>query len=163
MEIPILQTLAALPKALVQTITVKSEQLKLSYVILCDDVRLEVGNKLSLMGVFQSMVVEHLPVTVLKFAVVSHWKGAGSYQLEVLIRKPDRQGIAVASSPSTFDVGEAGHMDNVSFFVNTTFNEPGRYWVQIMIDSEVIDQQPLLVFDGQSIIEDRETLSSAIN
>ena len=45
--------------------------LRLAYTIFCDDVRLEVGNKLSLMGVFHQILVQHVPVTVMKFAVVT--------------------------------------------------------------------------------------------
>ena len=48
------------------------QKLVLAYTLLCDDVRLEVGNKLSYMGVFQSIVVPQLPVWFPKLAVVNH-------------------------------------------------------------------------------------------
>ena len=51
------------------------EKLELIYTLLCDDVRLEVGNKLSYMGVFQSIIVPQLPVWLPKLAVVNHWRG----------------------------------------------------------------------------------------
>ena len=35
--------------------------LKLVYTLLCDDVRIEMGNKISLMGIFQNIMVEKLP------------------------------------------------------------------------------------------------------
>ena len=38
-------------------------KLQLVYTIFCDDVRLEVGNKLSLMGVFHQIVVQHFNPT----------------------------------------------------------------------------------------------------
>ena len=60
-----------------------TQNLKLIYTLLCDDVRLEMGNKLSMMGVFQNIMVEHLPVSLIKFAVVNHWRGEGIYQTEV--------------------------------------------------------------------------------
>jgi len=53
----------------------EEKKLELAYTLFCDDVRLEVGNKLSFMGVFQNIVVERLPVSLFKFAVVNHWRG----------------------------------------------------------------------------------------
>jgi hypothetical protein len=56
----------------------KPQNLTLVYTLLCDDVRLEAGNKLSFMGVFQNIMVQQLPVSLFKFAVVNHWRGQGS-------------------------------------------------------------------------------------
>ena len=50
----------------------ETEQLKLEYTLLCDDVRIEMGNKISLMGIFQNIMVEKLPVSLIKFAVINH-------------------------------------------------------------------------------------------
>ena len=46
--------------------------LTLDYTLLCDDVRIEMGNKISLMGIFQNIMVEKLPVSLIKFAAVSY-------------------------------------------------------------------------------------------
>src|SRR5688572_13010951 len=59
------------------------KDLQLLYTLFCDDVRLEAGNKLSFMGVFQNMMVQQLPLSLIKFAVVNHWQGSGSYLSEV--------------------------------------------------------------------------------
>jgi len=64
------------------------ETLKLVYTLLCDDVRIEMGNKISLMGIFQNIMVEKLPVSLIKFAVINHWQGEGNYQTEVRILSP---------------------------------------------------------------------------
>jgi hypothetical protein len=58
--------------------TGSNKKLQLLYTLFCDDVRLEAGNKLSFMGVFQNIMVQQLPVSLIKFAVVSHWQGQGS-------------------------------------------------------------------------------------
>ena len=55
----------------------KDTKLELLYTLFCDDVRLEAGNKLSFMGVFQNIMVQQMPVSLIKFAVVNHWRGAG--------------------------------------------------------------------------------------
>ena len=125
----------------------KDQKLELLYTLFCDDVRLEVGNKLSLMGVFQNIMVQQLPVSLIKFAVVNHWKGQGSYLSEVRILTPNRQQPVVVSQPTRFEIAAGGFADNISFFVNVTFPSPGRYVVQTLIDSNLFQEQMLTVSD----------------
>jgi hypothetical protein len=117
--------------------------LQLVYSIFCDDVRLEVGNKLSLMGVFHQIVVQQFPVTLLKFAVVSQWRGEGSHLSEVRILSPDRRHPVVLAEPTPFDVAPGGVANNISFFFNVEFPAPGRYRVQTLVDSTLADEQEL--------------------
>jgi hypothetical protein len=127
--------------------TEQTDKLQLVYTLFCDDVRLEVGNKLSLMGVFQNILVQHLPISLIKFAVVNHWRGEGTHLSEVRILTPDRRQPVVVSQPTQFDVAPGGFADNISFFVNVTFTAPGDYWVQTLVDSTLFDEQPLTVAD----------------
>ena len=124
-----------------------NKNLQLLFTLFCDDVRLEAGNKLSFMGVFQNMVVQQLPVSLIKFAIVNHWQGTGSYLSEVRILTPDRQQPIVVSQPTRFEISPAGIADNISFFVNVTFPTAGRYVVQTLIDSNVFQEQILTVSD----------------
>ena len=124
-----------------------TKNLKLLYTLFCDDVRLEVGNKLSFMGVFQHILVQQLPVSVFKLAIVNHWQGQGNYLSEVRILTPDRQQALVVSQPTPFEISTGGFADNISFFVNVTFPTPGRYVVQTLIDSSLFEEQLLLVSD----------------
>lgn len=123
------------------------DKLKLVYTLFCDDVRLEVGNKLSLMGVFQNIMVQQLPVSLIKFAVVNHWRGDGSHLSEVRVLTPDRKQPVVVSQPTPFEIAPGGFADNISFFVNVTFPTAGQYWVQTLVDSQLFDEQPLVVTD----------------
>ncbi len=124
-----------------------NKKLQLIYTLMCDDVRLEAGNKLSFMGVFQNLVVQQLPVSLIKFAVVNHWQGQGSYLSEVRILTPDRQHPIVVSQPTRFEIASGGYADNISFFVNVTFPTAGRYVVQTLIDSSLFHEQMLTVSD----------------
>ena len=137
-------------------------KLELAYTIFCDDVRLEVGNKLSLIGVFQNMLVQQMPVSLIKFAIVNHWRGEGRYLSEVRILSPDKQQAVVVSEPAPFEIAQGGHTDNVSFFVNITFHTPGEYWVQTLINSTLFNEQPLLVMDARSA-QPPEAASESIN
>ena len=139
-----------------------NNRLRLLYTILCDDVRLEVGNKLTLVGVFQNLMVQQLPASLIKFAVVNHWTGEGSYLSEVRILTPDRQQPVVLSQPASFEVAPGGYADNVSFFVNVTFPAPGQYWVQTLVNSSLYDEQPLLVADLRSV-QPPDSASESVN
>jgi hypothetical protein len=127
----------------------KELKLELLYTLFCDDVRLEAGNKLSLMGVFQNIMVQQLPVSLIKFAIVNHWRGEGDYLSEVRILTPDRKQPVVVSQPTRFQIVAGGFADNISFFVNVTFPAAGQYWVQTLIDSNLFDEQPLTITDGR--------------
>jgi hypothetical protein len=129
-----------------ETSTVK---LELLYTLFCDDVRLEAGNKLSLMGVFQNIMVQQLPVSLIKFAIVNHWRGEGEYLSEVRILTPDKKQPVVVSQPTRFQIVGGGFADNISFFVNVTFPAAGQYWVQTLINSNLFDEQPLTITDGR--------------
>lgn len=140
----------------------ETENLELIYTLFCDDVRLEVGNKLSLMGVFQNIMVQQLPVSLIKFAVVNHWQGTGAHLSEVRILTPDRDQPLVVSQPTRFEVAPGGFADNISFFVNVTFPSAGEYWVQTLIDSNLFDEQPLTVTDARAT-QAMDNMSEAVN
>src|SRR5215471_2636191 len=99
--------------------------LTLHYTILCEDVRLEVGQKLSLIGVFYSVQVPQLPITILKLAILNHWSGQGQYLSEVRILTPDRREPIAVSPPSSFEIPPDGFADNVTMFANVTFPVAG--------------------------------------
>jgi hypothetical protein len=122
-----------------------NENIKLVYTILCDDVRLEMGNKLSLMGVFQNIMVERLPVSLIKFAVVQHWRGEGTHVSEIRVLSPDKLTVVLAAQPTQIVLQEGGFADNVSFFVNATFPQAGTYWVQTLVDSNLFDELPIII------------------
>ena len=124
-----------------------TKNLDLLYTLFCDDVRLEAGNKLSFMGVFQNILVQQIPVSLIKFAVVNHWQGSGSYLSEVRILTPDRKQPIVVSQPTRFEIASGGFADNISFFVNVTFPTAGKYVVQTLIDSTLFQEQVLTVSD----------------
>jgi hypothetical protein len=129
----------------------QTENLKLVYTLLCDDVRIEMGNKISLMGIFQNIMVEKLPVSLIKFAVINHWQGAGNHQTEVRILYPDRSNLVVTSQPTAVELAPGGFTDNVSFFVNVVFPTAGTYWVQTIADTQLLDEFPLIVTDSENV------------
>ena len=62
------------------------------------------GNKVSLMGVFQNIMVDNLPVSLIKFAVLSHWRGEGHHNTEVRIMNPDKTHMVVTSQATAIEL-----------------------------------------------------------
>ena len=125
-----------------------TQELLLHYTIMCEDVRLEVNNKLSLMGLFYAIQVPQLPVTLLKMAIINHWSGDGQYLSEVRILTPDRSQPIAVSPPSPFQVPPNGFADNVTIFANVNFPAAGNYLVQTLINSNLFAEQVLTVTDA---------------
>ena len=139
--------------------------LRLMYTLLCDDVRIEMGNKISLMGIFQNIMVETLPVSLIKFAVINHWMGEGTHQTEVRILTPDKMTTIVTSQPTGIDLVPGGFTDNVSFFVNVVFPTSGTYWVQTLANTILLEEFPLIVTDAGTVagMQTPEEFSETIN
>jgi hypothetical protein len=119
--------------------------LKLLYTLFCEDVRIEINNKLSLMGIFYAIQVPQLPVTLLKVVILNHWSGHGQYLSEVRILTPDRSHPVAVSPPSPFQIPPNGYADNVTVFANVTFPVAGNYIVQTLINSNLFAEQELPV------------------
>jgi Family of unknown function (DUF6941) len=142
-----------------------NQNLQLIYTLLCDDVRLEAGNKISLMGVFQNIMVEKLPISLIKFAVVNHWRGEGNHHTEVRILSPDKHTTVVTSQPTQLELAPGGFTDNVSFFVNVVFPTAGTYWVQTLANTVLLEEFPLIVTDSGTVAaaHPAEEISQTVN
>lgn len=117
---------------------------QLVYSIICDDVRIEMGNKLSLMGIFENIFFQGFPSALLKFAIVNHWVGDGPFETHVKILAPDRKEVVVSSS-SKFSIEPNGYADNVTFFTNVNFERSGQHIVQIYLDGNIAAERALYV------------------
>lgn len=126
-----------------------STNLHLHYTIMCEDVRVEINHKLSLMGIFYAIQVPQLPVTLLKLVILNHWSGEGQFLSEVRILTPDRTQPIAVSAPSPFQVPLNGYADNVTIFGNVSFPTAGDYVIQSLINSNVFAEQSLQVSDAQ--------------
>ncbi|HWP42478.1 MAG TPA: hypothetical protein VNO14_04535 [Blastocatellia bacterium] len=133
---------------------------RLHYTIMCEDVRLEIGHKLSLMGLFYAIQVPQLPVTMLKLAIVNHWSGEGQYLSEVRILTPDRAHPIAVSPPSPFQILPDGFADNVTIFANVTFPSEGIYVVQTLVNSNLFSehQLPVTAVGEQQVIVSSDTI-----
>jgi hypothetical protein len=131
--------------------------LQLEYTLVCEDVRVEASNHLSLMGVMHQIVVPQLPVTLIKFAVINHWSGEGQYLSEVRLLTPDRSQAMAISQPSGFSIPPDGYADNVTVFINTSFVQAGDYVVQTLVNSSLFAERILpVIIAGQPNVTQSE-------
>lgn len=132
-----------------------SPNLELVYTLFCEDVRFEATNQLSLMGVTHQVIVPRLPITIIKFAVITHWRGEGQYLSEVRILTPDRTQTVAASQPTTFAVPSDGYSDNVTVFVNLNFYQSGKHIVQVLVNSNLFAEYllPIKLAEQQPIAQ----------
>ena len=121
---------------------------QLVYSLTCDDVRIEMGNKLSFMGIFENLFFPGFPAMILKLSVANHWVGVGEFQTHVRVLAPDGREIA-ASAPSQFRIESQGYADNISFFTNVTFDRAGRFTVQTFLDGKVVSEKQIHVHQIQ--------------
>jgi hypothetical protein len=143
-----------------------NQNLQLVYTLLCDDVRLEMGNRISMMGVFQNFImVEKLPVSLIKFAVVNHWRGKGVHQTEVRIVSPDKTNTIANSQPTNIELMQGGFNHNVSFFINVVFQTAGTYWVQTLANTVLLEELPLIVTDAGTMtaMQAADEVSETVN
>lgn len=134
------------------------------YTILCEDVRVEVGPKISLMGVIPNIItVQQFPVTLFKLAIVSRWRGLGEHLSEVRVVSPNRQQHLMVSQPTRFEIAQHGFAENINFFFNLTFPVPGEYWVQTLIDATLKDEQALVVAAEGQVGQSEENISETVN
>ncbi len=135
---------------------------QLIYSIVCDDVRIEMGNKLSLMGVFENVFLPTFPSILLKFAIVNHWEGDGQFETQVKVLNPERREV-VASVPSTFKIENQGYADNITFFTNVAFDRAGPFTVQIMIDGKSVAEKRIFVHHVNPPVQTPPQNSSSVN
>src|SRR5436190_23063950 len=107
----------------------QTANLNLVYTLLCDDVRIEMGNKISLMGIFQNIMVEKLPVSLIKFAAINHWRGEGNHSTEVRIMSPDKMNLVVTSQHTPIELAAGGLTGCVSFCMYVVFFTAGIFCV----------------------------------
>lgn len=110
---------------------------RLSYTILCDDVRQEMGGKFSLMGLFESIYANTFPAIHHRFAIVNEWTGGkGQFLARIRLLAPDQMQVLSESESRITLLNENQRHRDISIRFNTTFAVPGTYWVEMLLDEE---------------------------
>ena len=112
--------------------------------LLCEDVRQEVTGNFILLGVIAFLRVPQVPVTAFKLCVFNRWTaGVGGFTETVRLVAPD-QTTVLRQSQVKFAVKEATHhATNVTVFSQITFEVPGVYYVEVLVDDVMKMRFPL--------------------
>ncbi len=115
--------------------------------ILCDDVRQERNGKFILIGLFDAIVAQSLPVRYPRLFMVTRWcSGQGEFEQSTRILHPDQESVLVQGKviPVRLPSSEAT-ATNVEVFLNVAFEEVGTHWIEILIDGQMKVRYPLRV------------------
>jgi hypothetical protein len=119
---------------------------KLSYTLLCDDVRQELGGKFSLMGLFENIYAGSFPAVHPRFAIVNEWIGGkGEFIAKIRLLGPDKEQLLSESESKLVLYNETQRHRDIAVRFNTTFPAPGIYWVELLLDNERISLVSLAV------------------
>jgi hypothetical protein len=117
---------------------------RLSYTLLCDDVRQEMGGKFSLMGLFESIYANVFPAVHPRFAIVNEWTGGkGEFTVKIKLLSPNKEEVLSESETKISLFVETQRHRDISVRFNTTFASPGTYWIETLLDGERIGLTPL--------------------
>lgn len=115
--------------------------------ILCDDVRQERNGKFMLIGLFDAIVAQNLPVRYPRLFMVTRWcSGQGEFKQQTRILKPDQSTVLVEGKiiPVRLPSPEAT-ATNVEVFMNVSFESIGTHWIEILLDEYLKIRYPLRV------------------
>ena len=119
----------------------------LQFSVLCDGVAKQ-GNKPVFIGVFSNFIRTGV---IPQFFIVNRWVyGKGTFKQKVVIKDPDLTKTVAEIPEQEFALqNETTGADLVLGFVNVNFEKGGVYWVQIILDGELVMSYPLPVYEQQ--------------
>ncbi len=115
--------------------------------LICDDVRQERNGKFMLIGLFDAIHAENLPLTFAKICLVTRWcSGQGTFTQRSRMIHPDQKTILAEGKDVQVQLPaiEAA-ATSVEVFVNIVFPAAGTYWVEILLESDLKIRYPLRV------------------
>src|SRR5512139_3349968 len=96
---------------------------RLSYTLLCDDVRQELGGKFSLMGLFESIYANAFPATHPRFAIVNELTGGkGEFTIKIKLLSPNKEEVLSESETKISLFSETQRHRDISVRFNTKFS-----------------------------------------
>ena len=115
--------------------------------LLCDDVRQETNGKFILIGIFDYLSAPQMPIRYPRLFMVNRWcSGEGQFNQRSRILKPDQTTPLISGQAIPVRLQDPlSSATNVEVFYNVQFNEPGAYWVEILIDDQLKVRYPLRV------------------
>jgi len=115
--------------------------------LLCDDVKREKNGKFILIGLFDNITVGQLPAKIPRMCVFNRWcAGDGVFKQRTRIIAPD--GLSTAFIGHEVEIKFASHEHTVTsseILCNLLFLQAGVYWVEILLDDQIIIRHPFTI------------------
>jgi hypothetical protein len=111
--------------------------------LLCDYCLIDIAGKLTLVGIFDRLVVPALPVHAPLLVVVTRWRAPASdrFVAETRIWTPTEQ-LLVTTGPVDVAVPAAGPAMTVNQFRAVTFERAGQYLVELLAQGDTARYYP---------------------
>ncbi|MDA8083534.1 MAG: hypothetical protein M0024_07750 [Nitrospiraceae bacterium] len=116
------------------------------FTIVCDDIRQEMGGKISLMGIFENIYASHFPAFHPRLAVITEWtEGQGEFEVMMRLSSPDKKTV-LREMVTRISLNNPGvrHRD-IAVHLNLEFKTAGTYWIEHYLDGELVNSIPLNV------------------
>lgn len=117
----------------------------LQFSVLCDDVRREDNGKFMLLGLFEAINAKKFPATHHAMFIVNQWvKGEGAFAQKIQIVNSRDKSMVFQTEEQRFELPNIdSHHTLISRFNNIVFPEPGKYWVEIVLDGKLVLNYPI--------------------
>ena len=121
--------------------------------ILCDDVRQERNGKFILIGLFDAIVAQNLPMRYPRLFLVTRWcSGEGEFTQNTRILRPNQTETLVEGKKITFRLPTPeATATNVEVFMNVAFEAADTHWIEILLDGDLMIRYPLRVTRIQQV------------
>ena len=112
--------------------------------LLCEDIRQEVTGNFILIGVINFIRVPQVPITAARLLVFNRWTaGVGEFQQCIRLLAPDQTTVLAKNEVKFALPDPTAHTVNVAVFGNITFNAPGTYFVEVLVDDVMKLRYPI--------------------
>ncbi len=112
---------------------------KLIHTVICDDIRVEVANKFSYMGIYEKdIVVPTLPLKVPKICFIQFLLlEKGKYRVRQILMSPTKEIGRVDFNEQANVISDTENFVFRSAFENITIDELGEYQLQLYFDDQL--------------------------
>ncbi len=119
----------------------------LQFSVLCDDVRREENGKFILIGLFEAINAKKFPATHQMLFVVNRWcKGEGTFTQKIRIVNTIDKSNVFQTDDQAFELPDIDrHHTLISRFNNLLFPNPGKYWIEVFLDNELVLNYPIIL------------------
>jgi hypothetical protein len=118
----------------------------LQFSLICDDVRREDNGKFILIGLFEAIGAVSFPFVYPGLRVVNRWcNGEGNFSQKIRLMSPGNEILSETADSPVGLPGTQANVTSVSYLGNLRFTQPGRYWIEVLLDGDLKQRYSLAV------------------